>query len=181
MEIKAVSIKVDSRETRAGTAEKLRRIPGVEVIVEEMETGDYAILDTALGIERKAANDFATSIMSGHLFGQIELIKSKFDRAIVLIEGDLGSIQSQISPEALDGAISYIALLSGVQLMYTANVDHTVRLLHRLSLHLTHGLGYRDSTRRRDRVCQSSKPVDLWREPFERDESEGADQIRSEK
>lgn len=142
MTLKEVTITVDSRETRAGTAQRLRQIAGVTVVDEQMECGDYAVMGTALGIERKAANDFAISIMDGRLFGQIELCRARFDKAVVLVEGDLKAIRSQISPEALDGALSYIALLSGVQLLFSTDINHTVALLHRMALHVTHGLGY---------------------------------------
>ena len=60
----------------------------------------------------------------------------------ILIEGDMRQIRSAIAPESLDGFLSFVALLSGVQLMHSTDADHTAALLHRMALHVTHGLGY---------------------------------------
>ncbi len=154
MESKPVTITVDSRETRSGMADRLKRIPGVTLVHEEMECADYSAGEDLLGVERKAANDFCISIMDGRLFGQIALIKSKFQHAVVLVEGDLWSVRSAIDPAALDGALSWIALLSGVKLIQSRDVAHSAALLHRMSVHVVHGLGYEVNLR-------SAKPKDL--------------------
>lgn len=151
---KPVTITVDSRETRSSMADRLRKLPGVTVLQAELECGDYTVGDNILGIERKEVNDLAASIMDGRIFGQIELCKSAFQTTVVLIEGDMRQIRSAIAPEALDGLLSYVALLSGVQLLFSADTNHTAALLHRMALHITHGLGYEIPLR-------AAKPKDL--------------------
>lgn len=139
--IKQVTIHVDKGESRSGMAERLARIPGVTVDVVDLLSGDYAIADK-VGVERKAASDFVASIMDGRLFGQLELLKTEYETGVVLIEGDLRSVRSAIEPVALDGALSYLALLSGIQVLQAVDAAHTAALLHRMALHTTHGLGY---------------------------------------
>jgi Fanconi anemia group M protein len=151
---KPVNITVDSRETRSGMADRLRRISGVTVLQEELECADYTIGETILGVERKETNDLAASIMDGRIFGQIERCKATFQTTVVLIEGDMRQIRSAIAPESLDGFLSYVALLSGVQLMHSTDTEHTAALLHRMALHVTHGLGYEIPLR-------TGKPKDL--------------------
>jgi len=152
-DIEPVTITVDSRESRSGMLARLQRIPGVTVTQAELECADYSVGEDILGVERKSANDFCVSIMDGRIFGQIALIKAKFSHAVVLVEGNLRQVQSAIAPEALDGALSYIALLSGVQILQSHDADHTAALLHRMSLHVTHGLGY-------DIPLRAAKPKD---------------------
>ncbi|EKD97756.1 MAG: hypothetical protein ACD_23C00751G0018 [uncultured bacterium] len=139
---KLVSITVDSRETRSGMADRLRRISGVTVLQEELECADYTVGEATLGVERKEVNDLAISIMEGRIFGQIEMCKATYQTTVILVEGDMRQIRSAIAPEALDGFLSWVALLSGVQLLHSTDANHTAALLHRMALHVCHGLGY---------------------------------------
>ena len=67
-----VTLYADSREKRSGIAIRLRQL-GLTVRTRQLPVGDYA-LPGKFVVERKEANDFATSIMSGHLFQQAELL-----------------------------------------------------------------------------------------------------------
>lgn len=158
--IKQVTIHVDKGESRSGMAERLDKIPGVTVDVVDLLSGDYAIADK-VGVERKTASDFVASIMDGRLFGQLELLKTEYETGVVLIEGDLRSVRSAIEPVALDGALSYLTLLSGIQVLQAADAAHTAALLHRMALHTTHGLGY-------ELALRSGKPKNnaSWQQYF---------------
>lgn len=138
---KPVKIIADSRETRSGIAARLSRFPGVTVEQRELDVGDYILTDTAV-VERKDYNDFCLSVMQGRLFEQVSKMETSFDQCIVLIEGDPYSTRSQIAPEAIDGALSWLSLLSGVQVIFSPSIAVTPRLLWRMAQHLTHGLGY---------------------------------------
>lgn len=140
--VKPVTIIADSRESRAGIATKLARIPGVTVTQAELSSGDYLIEGTGVAIERKAATDFVLSLMEGRLFDQMARMAIEHDRVVVLVEGDIYDTRSAITPEALDGALSYIALLSGATLIFSPSIARTPHILHRMALHLVHGLGY---------------------------------------
>lgn len=139
--IKPVTITVDSRESRSGIPNKLGTIPGVTVDQVELIAGDYLVAP-GVAVERKSATDFITSVIEGRLFDQMARMLIEHDRAIVLVEGSLYDTRSAIGPEAIDGALSYISLLSGASLMVSPSLARTPYLLHRMALHLQHGLGY---------------------------------------
>lgn len=139
--IKPVTIVADSRETRSGIATKLARIPGVTVEQAELSSGDF-LIGGGFAVERKAATDFIVSIMEGGLFDQMARMAIEHERVVVLVEGDIYDTRSSIAPEALDGAISYISLLSGASLIFSPSLARTPHILHRMALHATHGLGY---------------------------------------
>lgn len=139
--VKQVSITVDSRESRSGILAKLSGIPGVTVEQRELSSGDF-LIGNGTAIERKAATDFVISVMEGRLFEQLARCSIEHERTVVLIEGDIYQTRSAISPEALDGALSYISLLSGASLMFSPSVARTPFIIHRMALHIQHGLGY---------------------------------------
>lgn len=138
---KPVIIVADSREARSGIAEKLAKIPGVTLQQAELASGDY-LIGNGVAVERKAANDFVISLMEGRIFDQLARMAIEHERAVVLIEGDIYQTRSAIAPESLDGALSYISLLSGASLIFSPSVARTPYILHRMALHTVHGLGY---------------------------------------
>lgn len=139
--VKVVHIIADSRESRAGIAARLRSFPGVSITQEELSSGDYVIAP-GVAVERKAATDFVLSLMEGRLFDQLARMSIDYERVIVLVEGNVYATNSMIAPHAIDGALSYIALLSGAVLVHSVDIEHTPRLLHRMAVHAQHGLGY---------------------------------------
>ncbi len=139
--VKPVTITVDSQELRAGTLAALQKFPGVTATQAQLPSGDYVIAE-GVAIERKEATDFVNSVMSGHLFEQMARMQIEYRHSIVLIEGDPYKTRSAITPEAIDGALSYISLLSAVDLMWSPSVARTPHLIWRMAIHATHGLGY---------------------------------------
>lgn len=141
------------REQSSGVTEALARIPDVTIEYVDLLSGDY-VIGEGMAVERKAATDFVTSIMSNHLFGQVEQLKVEYEKPFLLIEGDVYNTRSAIPEAALDGAMSYLSVLSGIQLIYTRNANHTAVMLHRMAIHAQNGLGY-------DVSLRSAKPKDL--------------------
>jgi ERCC4-type nuclease len=136
----ATVLTVDSRETRSGMLTMLRTM-GVPTAMEEMPAGDYRIGPYL--IERKTSTDLAASILDGRLFEQAESICTSADRPMLLIEGDITRIASQIQTEALMGAISALSVFWSLQVIQLPDIDSSARFLARLHKHLTHGLGMR--------------------------------------
>ncbi len=151
---KPVTIVADSREARSGIASRLAKIPGVTLEQAELSSGDY-LIGNGIAVERKAASDFVISLMEGRLFDQLARMAIEHERVVVLIEGDIYETRSAIAPEALDGAISYIALLSGASLISSPSVARTPHILHRMALHAVHGLGYQIPLR----ACKPKGPA----------------------
>ena len=140
-DIKPVTIVADSRESRAGIAKALATIPGVTVEQAELSSGDYRI-GGGCAVERKAAVDFVTSLMENRLFEQIAKMSVEHEHTVILVEGDIYGTRSAIAPAALDGALSYISLLSSASLIFSPSIERTPHLLYRMATHLQHGLGY---------------------------------------
>ena len=131
---------VDSREKRSDIAARLFHL-GFSVRIKKLPVGDYSLPGKFI-IERKEANDFATSIMNGHLFHQAELLASHADRPFLILEGNLAEIYSAINPESVAGAISALLVFYGISVAPSPDVDATARLIGRLFMHSTQGLGY---------------------------------------
>ena len=151
-EIKQVVITVDMRESRSGIPARLALIPGVEVITADLLCADYAI-SNILGIERKTAQDFIASILDKRLFEQAARLQAEYETGLILIEGDVYATNNNVADVAIDGALSWLALLSGLSVLHVPTISRSAGLIHRLSLHCEHGLGY-------DTPIRTSKPKD---------------------
>lgn len=148
---------VDSRESVSGLATALA-VKGAEVVVEELECGDY-VLAEGLVVERKSAADFVASIIDRRLFSQLATLKSAYSRVYLLVEGDIFNTRSVIAEDALLGAISYIAVIENVTLVHTANTAQTASILLMMLRHATEGLGYEVALRGakpKDRKAQAA-------------------------
>jgi len=130
----------DSREKRSDIAVRLSRL-GFSVRTKKLPIGDYSLPGRFI-VERKEANDFVTSIMNGHLFHQAELLASHADRPFIVLEGNLDEIYSSIDPESVAGAISALLLFYGISVAPSPSIDATARLIGRMIIHSTQGLGY---------------------------------------
>ena len=147
---------VDSRESRSGLATLLTEL-GAEVVSEELECADYVLAD-GFGVERKAANDFVVSIMDRRLFSQAATMKAAYKRVVIVIEGSLQSVRSAISPDALQGAISWLSVIEGIHVVMTGSTRETAQMLLVMQRHATEGLGYEIALRGgkpKDRTVQS--------------------------
>lgn len=111
-------LRVDNRETRSGLTQQLKSRSDLEVKFEDLPVGDFLLSDDVV-VERKAASDFVLSILDKRLFSQVQLMKAAYARAIVLIEGDVFATRSAIQPDALRGALSWLAVIEGVAVMTT--------------------------------------------------------------
>lgn len=139
-QISSPTLFVDSREKRSHIAARLSS-QGFSVRTKKLPVGDYSLPGKFI-VERKEVNDFVTSIMNGHLFNQAELLASHADRPFLILEGNLYEIYSGINPESVAGAMSALLLFYGIPIVPSPDLDTTARLIGRLFLHATQGLGY---------------------------------------
>lgn len=149
----AIVITADMRESRSSIATMLGGMPNVEVTVQELSCGDY-LLREDFPVERKAANDFILSIQDRRLFEQVAKMKGEYGRATFIIEGDVYATRSQMSADAIRGAISYLTAIEDARVLTTKNIADTAALMATMARHLQEGLGYQVSLR-------GSKPKDL--------------------
>lgn len=130
---------IDSRETNSGIP-RLLVATGVLTDQQELAEGDYRIGNIL--VERKTGIDLAASIFDNRLFSQAEAISIAAERPMLLIEGDIHGIRSQIQEDALLGAISAIAVFWQVGVLWSPDTSSTAKLLATMWRHVNLGLGY---------------------------------------
>jgi ERCC4-type nuclease len=134
-------IRVDHRELASGVPAQLTQFDWVRLEIEQLELADY-VLSERLAVERKSAGDFVASILDRRLFAQARELTFAFEHVIYLIEGsDLYGV-SRLHPNAVRGALSYLAVLAGVSVLRSESVEDSAILLATMARHAQHGLGY---------------------------------------
>ncbi|MBI2133280.1 DEAD/DEAH box helicase [Candidatus Woesearchaeota archaeon] len=125
--MKKALIFADSREQGSQVLKRLS--DNAEINLQRLECADY-ICSSRAGIETKKNGDFVNSIIDGRLLSQARELKSRFERPIMIIEGDedIYSIRN-VSPEAIRGMIATIALSYGIPLIQTRNANETADMI----------------------------------------------------
>jgi Fanconi anemia group M protein len=138
----SLNIIVDHTESRSGVPDHLRQL-GLTIEIAELESGDYILCpDKGIAVERKSANDLVASLYDQRLFGQVARMMATYSRVVVMVEGDPFNVHSQILPEAIRGALSYLTIIEGVSVHQTASPRATAEMLATMTRHAVDGLGY---------------------------------------
>jgi fanconi anemia group M protein len=133
---------VDSREPDASLVSLLRNLD-LEVEVKELASGDFILSEEkGIVVERKTAQDFLNSIFDKRLFSQVAKMKADYESTIVIIEGDVFDTRSNINPEALRGALSWLSVIEGIAVHHTSSIEATAKMLSVMTRHAQEGLGY---------------------------------------
>ncbi|MFX1275222.1 MAG: DEAD/DEAH box helicase [Promethearchaeota archaeon] len=120
----------DNRETSSPVV-RILSLMGVNIKLDQLSVADY-IISQRVGFERKSAQDFSDSIKDGRLFNELLELKNKFDRPILILEGDPFS-SSSINENALYGAIASIILNMGINIYKTENPKDTAMFLYQMA------------------------------------------------
>ncbi len=118
---------VDQREMTSSVAEELIR-SGFRVIAAPLGEGDYQI-SNRVGIERKTTQDLSDSLIDGRLFDQAKRLSERFERPMILIEGDDIFHKRNINKNALYGALASITLNFNIPLMFTRDPKETAEFM----------------------------------------------------
>ena len=124
---KPPTILADYREESSG-------IPGlllqreVELSIMNLKKGDYVINDEIV-VERKSAEDFIQSLISGRLFTQCARLRKSYVRPFLLLEGDPYHTAHKIDSRAVKGALLSIVSSWQIPVIHSENTDDTVNLL----------------------------------------------------
>ncbi len=116
---------VDSNEPE-DIPEKLRAL-GVEFEIKKIAPGDYVL--GPIGIERKALQDFFSSMVKKRLFEQVLRLREAYPQPLLILEGDLSEISTFRHPQAILGALLAIETTEHVPVLSTADKDQTALLL----------------------------------------------------
>ena len=124
-----VVVVVDDRERGAGVFAALEQMPGIEVRVQRLKTGDYIVGDRWV-FERKTLLDFAASVVDGRLFSKSwRLVKSSPLSALILEGRSKDLAACQISREALQGALVSLSLIYRLPVLRSFDPVETAHLL----------------------------------------------------
>ena len=141
-----IHIRIDTQEQRSGIPALLAAMPQVHIEVTPLHMGDYDVGGNPRRVfERKTGSDFLSSLAQGRLFAQlIALRKSRF-APILLLEGDpLRVSHSQMRPESIRGALTYISAILHVPILPSSGPSDSAYLVYAAAKqcqvgHATHG------------------------------------------
>ncbi len=123
-----VAIIADHREKGNKIVKELIEL-GISVKTSQLELADY-LISGKVAVELKKVPDFVASIIDGRLLEQVRALKSNFEKAVLIIEGeeDIYSVR-QIHANAIRGMLAAIAVDFNMPILYTKNPKETAALL----------------------------------------------------
>ncbi len=119
----------DTREIGKGAVEKISR---VDVQTHQLEVADY-LLSPRVAVERKTADDFASSLIDGRLMNQALELSRNFSHPLFVVEGDIYTARN-IHPNAINGALAAITIDFGIPILFTQSPEETAHLLEIISI-----------------------------------------------
>jgi len=125
------SITIDHREKFSHVPDLLEK-SNVEVYYKTMKAGDYLINEQIL-IERKTANDFALSMLSGRLFKQCSKLRATGLVCLIIVEGNPLETLHNISAEALQGALLSVMVRWQIPVYMVEDKNETVKTMVRVA------------------------------------------------
>ncbi len=87
------------------------------------------ILSERVAVERRTGARFLQGIIDKTLFAHAIELGERFDVAVLLIEGDLASDHRAFHPQAVRGALTSMALVYGLTVLTTPNLEESVALI----------------------------------------------------
>ncbi len=127
---KKIRIIVDTRELFSPVAEELAKLD-CDLSEKSLTVGDY-ICSERVGIERKKAEDFSSSIIDGRLFDQVNRLSEAFEKPVLIVEG-YDFFRRKIHPNAVYGAIASIITKFNVSVFRTETPRETALLIYSLA------------------------------------------------
>jgi ERCC4-related helicase/ERCC4-type nuclease len=124
-------ILVDTREFNSAVVKELSRM-GYKINSEQIDVGDYVLSDR-LAIERKAVDDFISSLKDGRLFHQLGHLRRSFTRPIVIIEGEGLLDAGGMNPASIYGALASIVTDYGIPVIQTRDDRETATMISAIS------------------------------------------------
>ena len=128
----AVQIHIDTQEQRSGIPAILAAMPQVHIEVAPLRVGDYDVGgDPRRVFERKTGSDFLCSLAQGRLFAQLTALRKSRCVPILLLEGDpLRVSHSQMRPESIRGALTYISVILQVPILPSRGPSEFAHLVY---------------------------------------------------
>lgn len=112
--------------------EVIQNLKNLGVAVNEMslKVGDFVCSGDGVVIERKAHNDFISSIIDGRIFEQVNLLKENYERPVIIVEG---ISDRKINDNALKATIASLIGKFNVSFVNTKNPLDTAKMIYWLA------------------------------------------------
>jgi len=163
-----IHIRIDSQEQRSGIPDLLTTMPQVHIEVMPLHMGDYDIGgDPCRVFERKTGSDFLGSLEQGRLFPQLTALRKSGFAPILLVEGDPLCVgHSQMRPESIRGALSYITAILRVPILPSSGPAESAHLIYAAARqcqigHAAHGPVAHGPAAVRRRATQSEQQMQI--------------------
>lgn len=127
-----MQVQIDSREPEAvkQAADTILDDYGVETL----DTADFAVPELGIGVERKEASDFASSVRDRRISEQGDRMVEEFSHRYVILEGDgLYNLKyTDISANSLIGQQVSLAAKRDINIVVSPDVEGTVYAVRRI-------------------------------------------------
>jgi len=134
-------IYADHRERGAGVIAGLEAYADVRIEIRQLSVADY-VLSEKVAVERKTVGDLVQSILDKRLFAQAERLLAGYGQPLLIVEGRELYGRAGVHPNAIRGALSYVAVIKGIPVLRTVDAEDTAAYLHVMARHAQQGLGY---------------------------------------
>ena len=123
------TVYVDTRET-ADFVHRLRN-RGALVEVKQLDIGDF-IVSSDVAVERKTMDDFVKSIFDGRLFRQLVNMSAKYQRPILIIQGEKKELVG-ISESAFYGALASVVSDFRVPVFFASDERELIEIVFHIA------------------------------------------------
>lgn len=124
-----LSITIDYRE-KASRIPELLAEEAADICLRTLKAGDYLVNDQIL-VERKTADDFALSMLSGRLFKQCSKMRASGLVCLIIVEGNPLDRAHNISLEAMQGALLSVMVRWQIPVYLVADKHETAKAILR--------------------------------------------------
>src|SRR5260370_4982803 len=127
-----IHIRIETQEQRSGIPDLLAAMPQVHIEVAPLRVGVYEVGGNRRGVfERKTGSDFLGSLAQGRLFAQLTALRKSRFAPVLLLEGDpLRVSHSQMRPESIRGALTYITAILRVPILPSSGPAESAHLVY---------------------------------------------------
>lgn len=124
-------IYIDHRESKSGVVRELSNL-GVKIRTSTLTVADYQVSQD-IGVERKSAQDFTSSIIDKRLYKQSRELAQEFSKPLIIIEGE-NMYSGGLHPNAVRGALASLAVDFGIPIIPTRSPEDTAAMIYRLAV-----------------------------------------------
>jgi ERCC4-type nuclease len=163
-----IYIHIDTQEQCSGIPALLAAMPQVHIQVTPLCVGDYDVGgDPRRIFERKTGSDFLSSLAQGRLFAQLTALRKSRFSPILLLEGDPQRVShSQMRPESIRGALTYITAILRVPVLPSRGPVDSAHLIYAAAKqcqvgHAAHSSAAHGPAAGRRRATQSEQQMQI--------------------